>query len=99
MNETAIISDPESSKIFMLLDVHLEVIEDALSSEKIVQSLLQNGYKFLFITETIASSVPSFLKTTRNTHDAIIVVIPGVDSEGKMGEEMLTQLRRAVIGQ
>ena len=99
MPSIMILADPLSAAVFMLTDFHVRAVREADSAPYVLHEVLSEGHAIVFITETLAVSLRQPIREAQECGNTIITVIPGVGASRHVGKEMLTALRRSVIGQ
>ena len=99
MHSIMILADPLSAAVFMLTDFHVRAVRETDSAPYILQEVLSEGHDIVFVTETLAGSLRQQIREVQKQAGTLITVIPGVGASRQLGKEMLTSLRRSVIGQ
>lgn len=98
MPEAAVISDPLTAEVFILTDFSVWPVQESESVETVLNEILQQGYQLIFITENLAAKIPEEIKIFQKRNKAIITVIPGIGTTEGLGEKMLNELFRKLMG-
>ncbi len=99
MPNIVILADPLSAAVFMLTDFHVRVVRETDAAPYVLQEILSEHHEIVFVTETLAASLQQPIREAQEQGGTIITVIPGVGASRQLGKEMLTSLKRSVIGQ
>lgn len=98
MPEAAVICDPLTAEVFMLADLKIRSVQEDESVENVLNEIYHEGCHLIFITENLAAKIPEEIKIFQKRNKAIITVIPGVATGERLGEKMLNELFRKVMG-
>ncbi len=98
MPDAAVICDPLTAQVFMLTDLTVRSVPENEAVENVLREVFHEGYHLIFITENLAAKIPEEIKMFQKRNKAIITVIPGIAAGERLGEKMLNDLFRKVMG-
>jgi V/A-type H+-transporting ATPase subunit F len=98
MNKVAIIADPLSAQVFMATSFMVRPVQESDSTATTLREIVQTGYKIIFITENLAEDIEQQINEIQKKNNAMITIIPGMGTSLQLGERMLKELRRKVVG-
>jgi V/A-type H+-transporting ATPase subunit F len=98
MNKVAIIADPLSAQVFMATNFLVRPVKENDSTATTLREVVQSGYTIIFITENLAENMEQQINEIRKKNNAMITIIPGIGTSLQLGERMLKELRRKVVG-
>jgi vacuolar-type H+-ATPase subunit F/Vma7 len=63
-----------------------------------LREVVQSGCKIIFMTENLAEDIEQQINEIRKKDNVMITIIPGMGTSLQLGERMLKELRRKVVG-
>ncbi len=98
MRKVAVICDPLSAEVFMLTDFGVRPVQENEAVDDVLNEIYNQGYTLIFLTENLAVEVQAEIKAFQKRNAAIVTVIPGIGSTERLGEKMLSDQIRKVMG-
>jgi len=98
MLKIAVVADFLTAEVFSLTDFFVRVVREGDDALRIIEELSGKGFSIIFVTEEIAQGVMEEIKAFEKRSDEAIVVIPGATSQLRLGEKILADLKRKVVG-
>jgi vacuolar-type H+-ATPase subunit F/Vma7 len=98
MNKVAIIADPLSAQVFIATNFLVRPVKENDFTAPALREVVQSGCKIIFITENLAEDIEQQINEIRQKDNVMITIIPGMGTSLQLGERMLKQLRKKVVG-
>jgi V/A-type H+-transporting ATPase subunit F len=98
MLKMAMVGDYLTAEVFSLTDFFVRMVRRGDDALEILEEISREGFQIIFITEVVAEPIMDELEKCKKRHNKLIVVIPGVTSRLGLGEKIIADLRRKVIG-
>ena len=98
MYKIAAIGDRDSIYGFSSLGVSIFPVDDTLEAMKTIRRMSENGYAVIFITEKLASQIPSEIERYKDEPLPAIIPIPGVSGNTGIGMKQVSEFVERAVG-
>ncbi|MFQ5899981.1 MAG: V-type ATP synthase subunit F [Thermodesulfobacteriota bacterium] len=97
-NKVAVIGDRDSILIFKGLDISVFPVKDAENIPSLIESLSNDGYIIIFITEEYREGLGSFMEERASQTLPSIIPIPSHNGSTGIGKAIMQELVKKATG-
>lgn len=98
MLKMAVVGDYLTAEVFSLTDFFVRVVRAGDDALGILEEISEEDFHIIFVTEVVAQALMNEIEEFKKKHEKLVVVIPGVTSRLGLGEKIIADLRRKVVG-
>lgn len=98
MHDILVIADPSTADVFRLAAVDVWAVKETDSPEALVRDAMLGDHAVIFVAESVAGGIRNQILAAQSSTGPIVVVIPGVGTSSMLGRDMLSHLKKVVMG-